>query len=900
MGTVTCDDKAFIVDGHRVWIVSGAVHYFRVPRELWRDRLVKLKRAGCNTVETYVAWNAHEPREGRFDFSGGLDLDAFLTLAEELGLWIIVRPGPYICSEWDNGGIPAWLNVKPGIKLRVANSVYHAAIRAFFEKLIPIVAKHQATRGGRVILVQDENEYVFRNRPGGREHLVFLRDLLRKLGIDVPIIVCDFLYERIDDTVECWNGWDNIEKSIETLRKAQPEAPNLITEFWVGWFSAWGHPEITAQKSPRAVHEASMKILAAGGMYNYYMFHGGTSFGHYPGRTVGADDVYNVSSYDSDAPLSETGCLTEKYYKAKLASVLGSNLSAFFADSEPASLAVTSRDEVEIVTRSAPQGNVIFVFNRSKRKRAAHITIPGGAELEVSFADVDAVALPYRFSPVPGFTIDYSNLSLLGMTPMGVGRLVFLYGPRGKSAVLGAQGRTFRRIIGADTQMWFGNFPNLVAVMDTRRAERTWFLGDRTIVGGDYCGEARSEKTTVGCRGEETLIAYFPNGRVSFASYSRIPQPAKLPELRGWKKKSLLPTGKPAGSKRVDDGRGNPVALEKTGYFGGYGWYYAKLNAARSGQESLLVSDAEDRLTVFANGRRVTTFGRGQGASMGLVPLPLKKGANDLHILLDNLGRANYGLSLGETKGLRGPMYLGARVADLGLTWTPGRYNGKLADTWQMESMWPEVQDVAATLSVIFETAKGEGAVLRLQNVAEPAGIFLNHEFHSYYWGDSVCRRLDLAIPASSLKAGRNLLELCFFIRPDGDISRRISLYAFDESRVLDTAFYFLPLEAPKWKAARGARAAAGTPVVWETTFKFSHPSAPVFFVPAGLRKGEIWLNGRMVSRYWDIGPQKRSYLPEPWLKGANTLLVVDEFGASPAKAYLEYDEAGIMNYETV
>jgi len=896
MPAISYDGKAFIVDGRRVWIASGAIHYFRVPRELWRDRLLKLKRAGLNTVETYVAWNAHEPREGHFDFSGNLDFDAFLTLAESLDLWIIVRPGPYICSEWDNGGIPAWLNVKPGIKLRVANEPYHAAIRAFWKRLIPIVARHQVTRGGRVILVQDENEYIYRNRPGGKEHLVYLRNLLRESGIDVPIVVCNFLRERIPDTIECWNCWDDPDKALDTLRKVQPGAPKLITEFWCGWFEAWGHsPEYA--RSPRQVHANTLRVLANGGMYSYYMFHGGTNFGYYPGRTVGDDHMFMVSSYDYDAPLSETGAMPEKYYHAKLASVLASNLDAFFADSEPADLEVTSPDDVEIVTRSGREGHVIFVFNRGKKKNA-RLSLPAGVSLDVSFADLDAVALPYRFMPAAGFTIDYSNLSMLGTMPMGIGRLVFLYGPEGKEAVLSAQGRVFQRTVGQDTQVWFGNFPNLIAVMNTVRAKKTWFLSDRTVVGGDFVGDTDGEKALVACRDpHEVAISYFPNGRVKYAACSAAPEVPPLPRLKNWKRHAVEVSGKPAGAKRVDNGASKFVPLEKTGYFGGYGWYYATVGAPRAGRETLLFADAEDRLTTFSNGRRAGTFGRGPGASMGLVSLPLKKGPNDIHILLDNLGRANFAESLGETKGIRAPLYLGARRLRASFAWTSARYNGKVAHTWQIESFWPESKGIVTTLSVVFERKQNEGVVLRLENVDRPAAIFVNREFHSYFWGSRQLSKLDLTLQPAHLADGRNLIELGFFVAPEKTASRRVSLYAFDKSRAVSGPWWFAPFEAPKAKG-RAAKAVPGMPAVYETTFQLKDPAAPVFFVPVGLKKGEVWLNGMMVSRYWDIGPQTRVYLPEPWLVGKNTLVVFDESGASPSRSRLEYDPLGIMRKE--
>ena len=184
---IDMDGHRFSVRGERTVFASGSIHYPRVPRALWRDRLLRLKRAGFNTVETYTFWNTHESKEGVFDFSGQSDLDAFLTTAQSLGLYVIVRVGPYVCAEWDSGGFPVWLCFKPGLRVREENVPYEAAVARWFDHLFPIIARHQIHKGGSVVLVQLENEHPLGwGSEVANGYFTRLREKALSLGLEVP------------------------------------------------------------------------------------------------------------------------------------------------------------------------------------------------------------------------------------------------------------------------------------------------------------------------------------------------------------------------------------------------------------------------------------------------------------------------------------------------------------------------------------------------------------------------------------------------------------------------------------------------------------------------------------------------------------------------------------------
>lgn len=317
MKTFTVEKDGFRLGGEPFRVISGAIHYFRVPREYWRDRLIKLKACGFNTVETYVAWNMHEPREGEFDYSDMLDIEDFLTTAAELGLYAIVRPGPYICSEWEFGGLPWWLLKNDGIRLRCMDTDYIAAVDRFFDSLIPRIAAHQITEGGNVILVQVENEYG--SYGDDSEYIRYLADGLRRRGINVPLFTSDGTNKQmltggtVPEIFKTANFGSRAEEQFAALREYQPDGPLMCTEFWNGWFDHW-----TEEHHHRPGDDAAASlddILAHGGNVSAYMFHGGTNFGFMNGANCFDKYEPTVSSYDDDAPVNECGDLTDKYFR---------------------------------------------------------------------------------------------------------------------------------------------------------------------------------------------------------------------------------------------------------------------------------------------------------------------------------------------------------------------------------------------------------------------------------------------------------------------------------------------------------------------------------------------------------------------------------------------------------
>ena len=320
MGTFGYKEDKFYLDGKEMQILSGSIHYFRTVPEYWYDRLLKLKQCGFNTVETYICWNLHERREGEFDFTGILDLARFIDTANELGLLCIIRPGPYICAEWDYGGLPSWLLTHRNMHVRCMDDEFLKYETRYLDKVFEIVRPRLITNGGNIIMMQVENEYgSFGN---DHEYIKFLADYYRKCGIDCLLFTSDgpsdffFGGGTVDGILKTGNFGSNWKGSFDFIRSYSPsKEPLMCSEFWEGWFDAWYGPH--NRRVPDDVAEQLDGMLGAGGNVNFYMFCGGTNFAFNNGANY--FDVYapQTTSYDYDAALTEAGDLTKRFFEVR-------------------------------------------------------------------------------------------------------------------------------------------------------------------------------------------------------------------------------------------------------------------------------------------------------------------------------------------------------------------------------------------------------------------------------------------------------------------------------------------------------------------------------------------------------------------------------------------------------
>ena len=319
MAILTYKGNKFFLDGEEYTIISGAMHYFRIPREYWYDRLLKLKQCGFNTVETYTCWNLHEPQEGIFNFDGMLDLEAYIDTAKDLGLNVILRPGPYICAEWEMGGLPAWILNYPNMNIRCNDALFISKVERYYNELLRRVVPRLSTNGGNIIMMQIENEYG--SYGDDHEYMQKIADIYKKNGVDCLLFTSDGAsYSALQGGTlpeyPCVaNFGSRPVENFRILNDFKSDQPLMCGEYWVGWFDHWyGEHHV---RDPKEVAKLFKDMIDCGASLNFYMFCGGTNFGFMNGANYYDTFEPTITSYDYNALLTESGDLTPAYYEVR-------------------------------------------------------------------------------------------------------------------------------------------------------------------------------------------------------------------------------------------------------------------------------------------------------------------------------------------------------------------------------------------------------------------------------------------------------------------------------------------------------------------------------------------------------------------------------------------------------
>ena len=705
---IDIDGRGFLIHGRRVFIVAGELQYARVPRAQWRDRLLRIKRAGYNTVQTYAFWNFHEPREGQFDFtSDNHDLDAYLKLIHSLGMYAILRPGPYINAEWDTGGLPVWLRFKPGLLPLTDNAPFYAAVTPYWNRLFPIIVRNQITRGGPIIMVQLDNEHTFDSQGSGVGGGTDLPDAFYRRYQQVALragVVVPYFFSGLNHSDDpAGDG------PLDTLNRTTPW---YSTEFWTGWYGWYG----VSPEKRRKVVRATWKVIAYGGAgYTHYTMAGGSDF-----------DTWNnneqAASYDFGAPIGQAGDFRSDYYPLKRAALFADAFPRVLANSvasEGAAATTVTNPAVRLTSRQGHAGRILFLDNSSDGPQSVQIKsadgtlMPSAGPIQMDSGEIIPVVMEYPL--LPNVSLTQGSARILGTATQGQTTTMVIYGalgepgelhfrvptrgvtlgrqpPRAGESLVAGHGtvilktvfsvgnpHVFTFQVGAQTMRVVSESADL--------ADRTWFVpvdGRTEIVcGPDYVGEVSryagrlvlqteqiglSSKLPTQCWvfTAEKQIALGRTTRPGMIVASRTP-----PVLSVWQADPSVPQAQPGFEDRGWLHSDQPRPMGADGDNSAYAWYRATVTVPAAGAYRLDISDYADWLTAFVDGKRQGSGDVNRTVSDNMTPRPanchltvhLEAGPHTLALLTAHYGRNKlvtyYGpLDTIDSKGVTGTVTL--------------------------------------------------------------------------------------------------------------------------------------------------------------------------------------------------------------------------------------------------
>jgi beta-galactosidase len=646
------DGQGFLINGKKTFLVSAGLEYARIPRQLWEDRLLRLKRAGFNCIEIYTFWNFHEPHEGRFDFSGDHDLDAFLKLVKQMDMYAIVRVGPYYCAEWDLGGYPVWLRFKGDFPVREPDSGFEKYVDRFFDTLIPIVSNNQVSRGGAVVLVQVENEH---SAGWGtfmpNAYFTHLREKVLSLGIRVPYFFSG-LHHGSDPAGDGIRAFDD------------PSRPNpwFTTEFWTVWYNYYGSSRQDADKFGRR----TWKIIAhGGGGYNYYMAHGGTNFGY-------TNNDEDAASYDYGAAVGQTGDLRPIYYQFKRNALFARSFESILCngtDASPAYQGMVSDTSVRVYARHSGNGDIIFLDNYGSRE--VPVTL-GGASIpgEITLAPGEIMPIVKDFPLTAQVTMDWAVSRVLGVSKQDSTTTLVVYGPAGSNGglqfsadqpIYPASGKEAFRVSskGVILRLTFkedepvvysfksGSQLVRIITLSPAMADRTWFAGYQgrqyVITGPEYLGRITGANGHIHLATEhfweqaKRFPVYIFSGARSQTVTANAPAANHTEELAlgAWQARDASAAAAPG----FDDSqwfKSNTAAqMGADNDLSCYAWYRTHIHLDSAGDYVLKIKSGGDRAMVFVDNVRAAS-GKVPG---DIVLRRLTAGSHTLAVFTSHTGR---------------------------------------------------------------------------------------------------------------------------------------------------------------------------------------------------------------------------------------------------------------------
>ncbi|WHY00183.1 beta-galactosidase [Neobacillus sp. DY30] len=835
---ITYDKKSWKIQNERIFILSAAIHYFRLPRAEWSEVLDKAKAGGCNTIETYIPWNFHEFYEGEWDFSRDKDLAHFLHLCADKGLYVIARPGPYICAEWDFGGLPWWLSTKKGIQYRSADPFFLQYVDKYFDRVIPIIAEFQLTKNGTVIMVQIENEFQAYGKPD-KTYMEYLRDGMMTRGIEVPFVTC---YGAVEGAVEFRNFWSGAKHAAEILDDRFADQPKGVMEFWIGWFEQWGGNKAN-QKTPEQLEYECYQLLSNGfTAINYYMYFGGTNFDHWGGRTVG-EQTFSTTSYDYDVAIDEYLQPTRKYEVLKRFHSFTKWLEPVFTDAEQAGTNIKLPSYLKSQRLVSPYGEVLFIENHRQERVQSQVLLEG--EMIPFTIEANAVLPIVRHVNVGNrFTIQ----TLTGQTTGFESNQAVIYHEEGQRSFLKLQ---LTRKAEIHCPM-----PNYIETEEDGLITFHLFHGSQPqtvqlsfVDGTSYSIEIVSRVSL------ENAVTVLEKS-TAYQSLQWQAADEKLCFLYGNVKEAE-----------------KPLDFSSFGQFSGYLGYESEFYAEEAKDSTIVFPRIEDPVMVFCNDQYIGKLSKIGAAA---IEVPVKKGKNTLTCLVQNMGRFNFTEAIGEPKGMSEAPALHGKYVSLREGWRV-EGSGVPHPLFNIPKIEGRIGFLKSFLNDGYDRAilVGEG-VSRVQINGRSVKVLM--ESQTAWSRDSAV--YGIADISDALKQGENEIDL------DAQhltSIRRFDLYLYKEEEQIrnwKTKSFAQLQEEKEWTVENPQTI---SPRWYRSRFDWKPENGQIVKIRFDhMSKGCFWVNGHCLGRYWNIGPQEEYKIPVSLLTAQNEIVVFDEEGLTP------------------
>jgi len=925
-----------MLDGRRIWIVGGTVSYAHTPRAQWADRLHAAKLAGLNTVMVPLLWARHEPLPGQFDFSGDADLRAFIELAHEAGLYVILRMGPVLGEDHDFGGLPTWLTQLPAHELRADSGPFLEACSRYISAVADQIRDLQinaAGKGGPILLVQNEHQWTCGDGDLAPKYLGELYRYIREAGLSVPIINSNNLWAGEEAEIDCWVGSEDLLASLRQLSEVRPDHPRLVLDLAVGDPPIWGQkPE--PQDGP-ALLRRIVEILAGAGQFTLSRFAPGNHLGFSAGRLANRTDSYVAT--DRGGLLDAAGRATPAMLVARRACQFASSFARVLAHLNPELRPMVvhpgepprdAKGQVSIVQLNGSQGGVALAFDlaaggSSKTKASCTLLLADGTTLPVSLGEQGVAWLLHNIKLTSKHTLDYTNLSVLTSS----GSMLVAFGPAASEGIVCINGSPLHVTVPRGKSPQALEHEGVLVIVCNEQQVDECFVHD----GKAHFGLAgvRADGSPILLPGTKTYMSVEADSTIKTHT---VEPPADDKGSGKTKKKSTTRktpkritldwssadtedycTGESAKYASID----GPADLATLGAPSGYGWYRltGKLNGDKA---KLAFPEAADRLHVFLEGKALGLAGFGPGAS-DRVDAKLPKADTSMVVLAENLGRAAAGILFGERKGvfghvfevepleMEGPVVEQHPPTDLLAFRSPMWLVHQNDHTAPFRFVWSFTHRRKSPLFLSIDGGLGRGLLLIND---QPIACFDDAGFTG------------LRLEPEEIKRGVNVMHLALHddgvVGPQTQEEGEAMLATIKAAMHIDEGVNEVSGKADwafaKWEkpapsayepvAKTNLKAQPG-PTWWKSAFDAPGPEAmehPLMLDLGGMTKGQAYINGQHLGRYFVATADKKAtgnettmVVPASWLKKGkhNELALFDEHGAAPSKVKLVYDPSG-------